>query len=69
MKVEVTIYMPEELRTALRVEAATRGITLSSLVEDALRRVLYRPERASTSHPGRSRERKNTHVRRPKTRS
>jgi hypothetical protein len=42
----VTLYydIPEDLHRRLKVEAATRGITLKALVLEALQQVLDAPE-------------------------
>lgn len=44
---KLTVYVPQEIHRALKVEAAQRGMTMGEVIEDALRtrmRLLNHPE-------------------------
>lgn len=53
MKVEVTIYVSERLRTRLRLEAARTGQTISAICGDAIARNLDRRSSARSVSKGR----------------
>lgn len=52
----VTVYIPEALRRSLRLEAARRGVSQSSIVTEAIRTTLLR--RDVDAHNAKSRTRK-----------
>ena len=53
-KTKVTVYIPDELAEALRIEAVLSRQRVSGLVEEAIRRELEhrRAEREGRSHAG-----------------
>lgn len=55
-KVELTVYVPAELRTQLRIEAARTGLTMSVLVTEMIRLALH--QRDVEQHNNKARKRR-----------